>query len=138
MADRVKKVTYCYVKVPNRAGQGQKVLSKLREEGINLLAYTGFPTKGGKAQLDFIPEDLGAFRRVARKNGWRVSKAKKGFLITGQDRIGAVDRHIGKLADAKISVTAADAVMAGKGRYGMILWVSPQAYARASRALGAK
>lgn len=138
MADRVKKVTYCYVKVPNRAGQGQKVLSKLREEGINLLAYTGFPTKGGKAQLDFIPEDLGAFRRVARKNGWRVSKAKKGFLITGQDRIGAVDRHIGKLADAKISVTAADAVMAGKGRYGMILWVSPKAYARASRALGAK
>lgn len=138
MADRVKKVTYCYVKVPNRAGQGQKVLSKLREEGVNLLAYSGFPTKGGKAQLDFIPEDLVAFRRVARKNGWRVSKAKKGFLITGQDRIGAVDRHIGKLADAKISVTAADAVMAGKGRYGMILWVSPKTYARASRALGAK
>ncbi|MDH3479971.1 MAG: hypothetical protein OEO20_16875 [Gemmatimonadota bacterium] len=138
MADRVKKVTYCYVRVPNRAGQGQKVMGKLREEGVNLLAYSGFPTKGGKAQLDFIPEDVVALRRVARKNGWRLSKAKKGFLITGQDRLGAVDRHIGKLADAKISVTAADAVVAGKGRYGMILWVKPKDYARAARALGAK
>ncbi|MDH3369533.1 MAG: hypothetical protein OEO17_16980 [Gemmatimonadota bacterium] len=137
MADRVKKVTYCYVRVPNRAGQGQKVMGKLREEGVNLLAYSGFPTKGGKAQLDFIPEDVVALRRVARKNGWRLSKAKKGFLITGQDRLGAVDRHIGKLADAKISVTAADAVVAGKGRYGMILWVKPKYYARAARALGA-
>jgi hypothetical protein len=138
MADRVKKVSYCYVRVPNRAGQGQKVLGKLREEGVNLLAYSGFPTKGGKAQLDFIPEDVVALRRVARKNGWRLSKAKKGFLVTGQDRLGAVDRHIGRLADAKISVTAADAVMAGKGRYGMILWVKPKYYARAARALGAK
>ncbi len=138
MADRVKKVTYCYVKVPNRPGQGQKVLGTLREQGVNLLAYSGFPIKGGKAQLDFIPEDLGAFRRVARQNGWRVSKAKKGFLITGQDRIGAVDRHIGKLAEAKINVTAADAVAAGKGRYGMILWVKAKDYARAGRALGAK
>ena len=26
MADRVKRVNYCYVKVPNRAGQGAKIL----------------------------------------------------------------------------------------------------------------
>jgi hypothetical protein len=35
-------------------------------------------------------------------------------------------------------VVAADAVTAGKGRWGMILWVSPKNYARAARTLKAK
>ena len=33
---------------------------------------------------------------------------------------------------------AADAVAAGRGRYGMILWVKDKDYARAARALGAR
>jgi hypothetical protein len=138
MADRVKKVNYCYTKVPNRAGQGDAVLRELREAGVNLLAYSGFPIGKGKAQLDFIPDDMVAFRRVARKNDWRLSKVKKGFLITGNDQVGAAHKHISKLAEAKIGITAADAVAAGKGRYGMILWVKPNQYARAARLLRAK
>jgi hypothetical protein len=67
-----------------------------------------------------------------------LSKVKKGFLIQGDDRVGAVSRHLDKLAGRKISVTAADAVTAGQGRYGMILWVKQKDYARAARALGAR
>lgn len=138
MADRVKKVNYCYTKVSNRAGQGEKVLRALHDADVNLVAYSGFPDKGGKSQLDFMPENMTALRRVARQNGWRLSKVKKGFVITGDDRTGAAHRHIKKLADAKINVTAANAVIAGKDRYGMILWVKPKDYARAARILGAK
>ena len=46
--------------------------------------------------------------RLARRSGWRLSKVKKGFLIQGTDKVGAVNRHLQKLADAKINVTAAD------------------------------
>jgi hypothetical protein len=138
MADRVRKVNYCYTKVPNNAGQGEEALRALRDAGVNLLAYSGFPIAGRKAQMDFIPENMSAFKKVARKNGWRLSKVKKGFLITGQERVGAVHRHLAKLSDAKINVTAVDALGAGKGRYGMILWVKPKQYARAARVLGAK
>ena len=137
MADRVKKVSYCYLKVSNRAGQGTKVLEALRDASVDLLAYSGFPSKG-KAQLDLIPENMAALRRVARTRGWRLSKVKKGFLIQGSDKLGAVHRHIARLAERKISIVAADAVAAGKGRYGMILWVKPKDYARAARALRAK
>jgi hypothetical protein len=49
-----------------------------------------------------------------------------------------VHRHLQKLGDAGINVTAADAVSAGRGRYGMILWVKPRDYARAAKALGAR
>src|SRR3954468_10056926 len=138
MADRVKKVSYCYPIVPNRTGQGARVLSELTSAGVDLLAYSGFPVGRGRSQLDLVVDDMGALRRVARRNGWRLSKVKKGFLIQGSDKVGAVNRHLQKLADAKINVIAADGVAAGQGRYGMILWVKPRDYARAARALGAR
>ena len=138
MADRVRKINYCYVNVPNRAGRGTEILEVLRDEGVNLLAYSGFPGKARQSQLDLIPENMAELRGVAKANGWRLSKTKKGFLIQGNDRTGAALLHLRKLSDKKINVTAADAVAAGKGRYGMILWVKPKDYARASRALGAK
>jgi hypothetical protein len=138
MADRVKKVSYCYVTLPSRAGQGDRVLGELEKAGVSLLACSGFPAGRGKTQFDMVPEKMSELRRVARRNDWRLSKAKKGFLIYGRDRLGAMHRHIHKLAKAKINVTAADAVMAGAGRYGMILWVKPKDYNRAARVLGAK
>lgn len=138
MADRIRKVNYCYVMVPNRAGQGAKVMDALKAAGVNLLAFSGFPGKAGKAQLDLIPEDMAALRRLARKNGWRLSKVKKGFLVQGTDRVGATQSHLAKLAARKINVTASDAIAAGKGRYGMILWVKPKDYNRAARVLRAK
>jgi len=138
MADRIRKVNYCYTKVSNRAGQGVKMLEEIKDAGIDMVAFSGFPIGRGKAQLDFVTADMTELRRLAKKNGWRLSKMKKGFLVQGQDKEGAVHRHINKLADNKISVTAADAVAAGKGRYGMILWVKPKDFARASRTLKAK
>lgn len=134
----VRKVNYCYVTVPNRSGKGAEVLGELKAEGVNLLAYSGFPVRNGKAQLDMVASSVTPIRRIAQKNGWRLSKAKKGFLIQGADRPGAVHRHIQKLADRRINVTAADAVCAGKGRYGMLLWVKERDYGRAARALKAK
>ena len=134
----VRKISYCYTTVPNRAGQGEQVLSQLRKANVNLVGYSGFPTKGGKAQLDFATTDIAGVRRVAKKNGWRLSKIKKGFMIQGTDRLGAVHSQIRKLADRKINVTAADAVCAGNGRFGMMLWVRPKDYGRASRALKAR
>ena len=138
MADRVRKVNYCYAKVSARAGQGAAVLDEVQKAGVNLLAFSGFPIGGGKAQLDLVAEDMAAVRRLARKNGWRLSKTKKAFLIQGDDRAGACYRQLKKLADQKINVTAVDAVTAGKGRWGAILWVKPQVYARAARILRAK
>jgi hypothetical protein len=138
MADRVKKVNYGYVEVPDRAGQGVAVLSALKKGGVDLLAYSGFPIGGGKAQIDLVTEDMARLRAIAKKQGWTLSDAKKGFLVQGSDKVGAVHRQIKRLADAGISVTAADAVAAGKGRYGMIVWVKEKDYKAAAKALKAR
>ncbi|HEY5593609.1 MAG TPA: hypothetical protein VIL61_00425, partial [Nitrospiria bacterium] len=102
---------------------------------INLLAFSGFP-QGQKAQIDFIPEDPVAFQAAAKRAGLKLSVTKSGFLVQGEDRPGAVAEIMGKLANAKINVTAIDAVSAGGGRYVAILWVKPKDIAAATRALG--
>jgi len=137
MAKTVRKVDYYYVMLPNRAGQGAKIMAALAEEGINLLAFSGFPS-GGKAQLDLVPEDGVRLRKAARKLGLKLSVRKSGFLCHGDDRIGAMTSILGKLAAAKINVTAVDAVTGGKGRFGAIFWVKPNAVAKAAKALDAR
>jgi hypothetical protein len=138
MSDSVQKMNYCYAMVPARPGQGARVLAALAKAGVNLDAFSGFPRDKGRAQLDFVTSKMPALRRAAAKNGVKLSRAKKAFLITGVNKAGAVNAHVQKLAKAGISIVAADAVCAGMGRYGMILWVKPRDYARASRALKAK
>jgi hypothetical protein len=137
MADSVRKVQYAYVMVPNRPGQGARMLLELKNSGVDLVAYSGFPGKKG-SQIDLVTRDMTGLKRVARQNGWKLSKMKKGFVVNGPDRIGAVHRHLAKLDEKKINVVAANAVAAGKGRYGMTLWVKPKDYAKAARALGAR
>jgi hypothetical protein len=136
MAESVRRVQYFYVMAPDKPGEGARALQMLREAGINLLAFSGFPA-GKRAQLDFVPEDPAAFRAVARKAKWKVTGPKVGFLIEGDDRTGVMAELYGKLAAARINITASDAVVAGTGRFGAILWVKARDISRTARILGA-
>lgn len=138
MAETVRKVNYCYVTVPQRAGQGVKVFRELTRAGVNLLGHVGFPAGRGRAQLDFVAERLTPIQRLAKQNGWRLSRAKKAFLVQGPDEVGACHRVLERLAEARINVTAAAGVSAGNGGYGMLVWVKPKDFNRAARILGAR
>ena len=136
MADTVRRVEYYYVTVPDKPGEGNRILSALKESGVNLLAYLGFPSGGGQSQVDLVPQDPASFRQAAEGAGLMVSEAKRAFLIDGDDRVGAVADTTTKLAHANVNITAAAAMSAGSGRYGMILWVDPDDYERAAGVLG--
>jgi hypothetical protein len=136
MADTVQRVQYFYIEVADKPGKGAKILRLLQEAGVNLFAFSGFP-KGRRAQIDFIPADPAAFKTVAKKAKLKLVGPKTGFLIQGGDRIGVVAEMMAKLAEAKINVTACDAVAAGEGRYGAILWVKPRDVQKAIKVLGA-
>ncbi|HEY7677132.1 MAG TPA: hypothetical protein VIG69_08670 [Candidatus Methylomirabilis sp.] len=135
MADTIRLLDYFYMEAPDTPGEGARALAALKEAGINLLAFSGFP-KGRRAQLDFVPADVAAFKAVAKQHRWKLVGPKKGFLIQGDDRPGAVADLLGALAGARINVTATDAVCAGEGRYGVILWVKQRDVKRAAKALG--
>jgi hypothetical protein len=137
MADIIRKVAYFAMDVANKPGEGARLLKTVADAGVNLLAFSGFPS-GKKAQLDFIPEDVAVFKKAMKVAKIKTRAQKFGFLIQGNDRKGAVAQLLRTLADKKINVTAIDAVSAGAGRYAAILWVKPKDVNKAAKVLGSK
>ena len=136
MPDAVRVVEYFYIDASDKPGVGARLLNHLRDSGINLLAFHGFP-RGRRAQIDFVPADAVAFKTAAKAAKWKVIGPKKALLIEGDDRVGALVDYFDRLAAAKVNVTATDAVATSAGRFGAILWVKAQDLKRAVKALGA-
>ena len=137
MATVVKKVAYFAMDIPNKPGEAACVLTGLAAAGVNMLAFTGFPS-GRKAQIDIIPEKVTLFKKAAKALELKTKAQKFGFLVQGDDKKGAVADLLAKLSEQKINVTAIDAVSAGKGRFGAILWVKSTDVNKAAKALKAK
>ncbi len=137
MKNKMRKVDYFYTMLPNRPGQGAKIMGALAAKGVDLLAFSAFPA-GGKAQLDLVPADSASLTRAAKSLGIKLSVKKSGFLFQGADKVGAMRKTLDVLAAAKINVIACDAVTSGDGRFGAIFWVKPDAVAKTKKLLGAK
>jgi len=136
MLDTVRKLDYFAIQAPDRPGEGARLLAALKSHGVNLLALSGFPS-ARKSQVDLVPEDAAALRAAAKKMKLALGARKTCFVIQGDDRVGALADTLQTLADAKINVTAIQAVTAGMGRYGAIFWVKARDVARAAKALRA-
>ncbi len=136
MERTIRVVEYFYAMVPNKQGEAGRMLNTLKDAGVNLLAFSGFPERR-RSQLDFIPADAAAFKQAARQAKWKTVGPKKGFLVQGDDRVGAVADILDRLGAAKINVTAIDAVTAD-GRYGAIFWVAAKDVQESAALLGAR
>lgn len=136
MAETIRKVSYSYATIPDKPGEGVRVLRALKQAGINLLAVHAFPS-ARKSQIDLIAQDGAALAAAAKGAEIKLSKPKTAFLIDGDDRAGALADVLARLATAKLNVTAVTGVCAGMGRYGAILWVKPGDVNKAAAALGA-
>ena len=137
MADTVRRVQYFSIDVPDKPGEAFRVLQALVSSDINLLACSGHAVGPG-ARIDMVPDDTRAFHAAAAKAGLAFTAAKSGFLIQGEERPGALAQNLQRLANAGINVTGIDAMGAGAGRWGAILWVNPGGVSRAAGALGAQ
>ena len=134
--DGIRRADYFSLEVPNKVGEGARLLGALRDAGINLSAFTAFPS-GRRAQIDFVPDDSAAFKAAARKLGMQVSPRKTVFIVEGKDRPGAISEICEKLAAAGINMIAMDAASAGNGRYAGMFWVAPGDVRKATKVLGA-
>ncbi|MGH7209573.1 MAG: hypothetical protein ACREIL_09345, partial [Nitrospiraceae bacterium] len=79
MAEMIRTAQYFKVQVPDKPGEGARRLAVLRDAGVNLLAYSGFP-RNRRAQLDFVPVDAMAFTHAAKLAKWKVQGPKVCFL----------------------------------------------------------
>ena len=97
MTETIRVVEYFYAMVPDRPGEAARMLKALKDAGVNLLAFSGFP-EGRRSQLDFIPSDAAAFKQAARQAKWKTVGPRKGFLVQGDDRVGAIADILYRLA----------------------------------------
>jgi hypothetical protein len=134
--DTIRRTDYFSLEVPNKVGEGARLLGALRDAGVNLTAFTAFPS-GRRAQIDFIPDDSAAFKSAARKLGIKVSPRKTVFIVQGDDRPGAIAALCEKIANAGINMIAMNAASVGNGRYAGMFWVEPGDVRKAAKVLGA-
>jgi len=136
MAVEVRKVGYYSVQVPNKMGEGACVLGVLRDAGVNLIAFWGYPFGRGRARLDLIPEDKALFLNAAKQAKLKLNKERAAFYVQGDDQPGAIAEVLSKLAAARINVDAVQGVAAGSGRFGAIVSVPSPATRKAASVLG--
>jgi hypothetical protein len=128
MADTIRLVDYWHVTVPNKPGEGLRVMDSIKKAGVDLLSFTAFPVAGPQAQLAFVPEPSHAERlwKAAAAAGLTLSQKKQAILVQGKSRIGAVAEVLRRLAEAKVNVHAANAAVAPEGGFGLIIWTKTE------------
>lgn len=135
MADKIRRFDYYYVRVPDKPGEGYRILAAAKEAGVNLLSLTAFPDGKGTTQIDFVTENADGLARAVKGLGLSLSPKHQAFFIQGNDRPGAAAEYFKKLADAGVNIHATNAAC-NPGGFGMILWVKPESYQKAAKALG--
>ncbi len=135
MSISINEVEYYYAIVANKPGEAHKLLEFLSEKDVNLLAFTAFPITDNESQLDFFPADPKQLQEAAKDAEIPLVGPKKAFLLQGTDQVGELYNFHLKLSNAGINIHAANGVVDGTGRFGYVIWVSPDDYTEASKVL---
>ena len=138
MATEIIQMDYHYIVLDDEPSAAAAALATLWGEGVNLVGFSEFPHGPGKTQLDLIAHDGRALAKTASDMGLTLSRVKTGFVIRGEGTPApAVADVLQRLARANIHVTSLQAVAAGAGRFGAMLWVKAPDVDEAARVLHA-
>ena len=135
MADEITPVAYYIGTIPNKVGEGARILNALKDAGVNLTGFFGYPKARAAEIILVVDEKAPALGPIAKKAGATLGKKQKAFLLTGEDRPGAVAEVMAKLAAAGINIASVHGVCGGVGRYGAVITVDAAAVKKAAKAL---
>ncbi len=136
MAMSIRRAEYFYTTVRDEPGEAYKLLSRLAELRIDLLAFTAIPVGPMHTQLTLFPEDALRLRSEAEKTGLVLDGPHPAFLVQDDDELGALAGIHVKLYEARINVYASTGVTDGRGCFGYVLYIRPEDYESAVTALG--
>ena len=135
MAHTIRRVDYFYTTVQDKPGQAHELLSQLASLGVNLLGLNAIPMGPDTTQLTLFPHDSNALTSAAQRARIELNGPHRALLVQGDDEMGALAGVLARLAEADVNVYASYAVADGKGHYGDILYVRPEHYDKAAKAL---
>lgn len=136
MKNTIRRADYFYATVKDQPGEAYHTLNQLAELGVNLLALTVIPIGPNSTQMAIFPDDPEYLQDIAEKTGLQLDGPHPAILVQGNDKIGALADLHRALFEAGVNVYASSGVSDGKGSYGYVVYVRPEAYAEAVKALG--
>jgi hypothetical protein len=137
MADKIQRVNYYIGEIPNKVGEGARLLNAVKDAGVTLTGFLGYSKSPRKGEAILIVDDKAPnLAPIAKKAGVALGKKQKGFLATGADRPGVGAELLGKLAGKGINVVSMHALCSGAGAYGALIVVPSADFRKAARVLG--
>ena len=136
MDDLIRIVDCYYVTVRDRPGEANRLLEYISESGLSLTAFTAVPTGSDETQICLVTDKPEVLGEAAANAGALLAGPKRGFLIQGEDRIGALHEYHLILSNAGVNVYSSSGICDGTGRFGFILWVEAGGFDKAFDALG--
>ncbi len=117
----VKRIIVNSVDIEDKPGSLHKFLNKAASANVDLLCLAAFSVGRGKGRIYLSAKDQRIFEEFAKRSRIKT-KAAAGFIISGDDEVGAAARALQTMAKAKISGLAGTA-MACDGQYHMLIVV---------------
>jgi hypothetical protein len=136
MAYRIRRVEYFHATVVDQPGEAYRVLSMLAGLGVSLFAFTAVPIGPDRTQLTLFPEDAARMLSEAGKAAMALDGPHRALLVQGDDELGALATVHERIYRANVNVYASSAIADGFGKYGHLIYVRPEDYEGAARALG--
>jgi hypothetical protein len=136
MSLSIRRVSYFNAMVRDQPGEAYRTLQLLADVGINLLAFTATPIGPASAQLTLFPEDASLMTKTASRAGLQLDGPHPAVLVQGDDRLGALAQIHESLFAANVNVYASSGVADGRGGFGYVVYVRPEQFDQACKALG--
>ena len=136
MATQIRKIQYYNITVKDQPGEAFKVLTYLKDLGVNMQAFAAIPMGPNTMVLTVFPDEPGKLSNEMRFSGKSVDGPHFAILVQGVDEIGALTGIHEKLFEAGVNVSAANGVSTGQGRFGYIIYIRSDEFEKAVNALG--
>ena len=131
----VKRITVHCLEIEDKPGSLHKLLADVSSANVNLLCFAVFSAGDGRGRVYVSAKDPESFKACAQEMGVETTAAA-GFIVGGEDRVGAGAQMLKGLADANINGVAG-AAMVCDGQFQMLVVVDAADGDAAEKALGA-
>lgn len=130
----VKRINVDSVEIEDKPGSLQKLLAQAGSANADLLCFVAFSAGDGRGRVYLSAKEPDALKALAEEAGIQTTTVP-GFIVSGDDRVGAAAEALQGLADANINGVAG-AAMVCNGQYRMLIVVDSADAEAAEKALG--